>query len=339
MNIEKPQPDGGKEQANKTPANQEVPLTPPDAAQRVEQLLTEKLSTRLERELAGIATVRVIEQPGRKEGEQAREVLQIDITNREKWQSPECQRKFLPLIGVILQQTFFPEKDPNDWTPDELVNEYHGCDPDLPDRILLIAEGQQITGFSMVKRCQNTKTDHIPVVAQQLVSVEAGERYKGTGTELMSLIRQTYPDAAIVSATHTPAAVIVKKRHAALNGENFYFCGHRDGDSSLTNSTDEERIISEAEESYREMLRTDYGGLDEGEQKGIPPHCVNYGVNSIAWADEHQWRQEDTSPLAATFNQLRKSVFDQGRQQEGIYGMATVLPKKCLTKQAPPLAE
>jgi len=338
VNIEKPQLDGGKEQADKTPASREGALPPPDTAQQVEQLLTEKLSTRLTRELAGIATVRILEEP-KKEGERPREILQIDITNREKWQSPECQRKFLPLIGVILQQTFFPEKDPNDWTPDGLVREYHDCDPDFTDRIILLTNGQRVTGFSMVKKCNNTQTDNIPVVALQLRSVEAGKRYKGTGAHLIHLIRQTYPDAIIISATHTPAAVTATKRHADASGEPFYFCGYRNGDSSLINTPAEEHTITEAEESYRDMLRVDYGGLDEEEQKGIPPHCVNYGEGSISWTDDHQWKPGDTSPIAATFNQLRKSVFDQGRQQEGIYGMATVLPKNFLTKKVPPQAE
>jgi hypothetical protein len=305
------------------------PLPGSNTKQSAEAILSEKLSTRLEREFAGVATVQALPSP---ENQKQQEILQISVINRERWRSPECQRKFLPIIGSILQQTFDPDHADVTLSPDELVAEYKDCDPDFMDNMIIVTQNQQVRGFIMSKHCKPTQTDQVPVVALQLTSVEAGSKYQGTGKQLYKLLYDQNPGAAIVAATHTPAAIQSKAK--SLQGDRrLYFCGLRDGDEAKNLSKKELRIVQEAEAQYRDMLDKEYGDDPLVDQSGIPPHCITYGEGSIAWTDEHQWREGDTSPMAQSFSKLRKWVFDHGKEGEGLYGMLTSLPEKALREE------
>lgn len=293
----------------------------------VEHLTGQSLSSHLGQKLHGAATVDVLEREG------DRETFVINVTDRERMRSPECLRHLLPHFGAILRQTFAKGEAaaPAPQDPERLLKDFSDSDICYTDRMIVVARGHAVEGFSLMKHGPAPAQGEMPTASLQLISVEAGKQYAGMGKYLYSRVLAQYPGTAISAATHTPAALSALSTVARERGFRLYFCGRRDGDPAAALTPAERAAIGRSEAEYRRMLTEDYGDFFKGiPQEGLPPHSINYGPDSIPWREEHRWRQGDHSNMAQTFNELRSWVEQHDRTKEGIYGMFTLVPESAL---------
>ncbi|MFA7681776.1 MAG: hypothetical protein WCX61_01975 [Candidatus Peribacteraceae bacterium] len=293
----------------------------------MDETVNKPLSALLKEKLDGIAQVNVIET-----GNPNRETLRIDVTDYERWNSRETAETIVPILAPVLQQFYEDSPEhPFDMQKD-VIDDPDGSDYCLCDQLFLTANNQQADGFAMLKKLGDTPKDHVPVILLQLISIEAGAHYKGSGKALCNLIRDQNPNAALVSATHTPAMVSVIRGIQARD-EHVYFCGDRIDEQDDPDGDRYHRIREDAEEMYRDYLRADpdwYNNIPHYDTGDL--QTVNYGSASMPWTDEHVWNSDDTSRAADVFRKLRRWVVENGHQDQAIFGMLTSIPAQSVTK-------
>lgn len=280
--------------------------------------------------LDGVAEVTFLEE---REGSN---VCRITVTDKARW--PEKLKELCPYFGPLLHEGIYADTQPMPEGAD-LEEFFVHEDIALADRMIFTAKGDHVRGFIFEE--DGKKLSHRDTPSHNLLMncIERGARNGKWGSYLYGKLLAEHPNDALISATHTPAAVKAGIRSGNREGFRTYYCGKRftDPDAEPIPLTPlEEEIIREMESRYvAEVMDPDYGlDLDPDAQTELEPfHCFTAGeASTISWTDEHTW-QGRQCPLGDVFNGIRDYVMKSGRQKEGIYGMLIRLPESMFTEK------
>lgn len=287
------------------------------------------LTDQLTEDLSGVAEVSTVQMPGL----EGREMIRIDVSDKETWASEENLRKLLNPFGEVLFDSYRDRDDPSVFPVDDpearekfFQENMIGTDLSLSDDVYVVAEQGRVIGLM----CSRSVEFANGMRADEALLTGVVRSQEGTplGRQLYEFMLENTTSDALISVSHTPSAVKNGIRLGDAKGWNVYYGGLRDGDPGKQMTEAETSMLARVEGGMKAMVADD---PDIGHfQDGIPPHYISYGDLGIPPRKLEELRFKEGDPLRGTFEDLIHWQMEN-RPEHTIYGMLISIRKSAVS--------
>ncbi|MDP2586157.1 MAG: hypothetical protein Q8P32_00070 [Candidatus Komeilibacteria bacterium] len=235
------------------------------------------------------------------------DVLRLDITDKELWESPDEARKLVPAFGKMAYEVYGSQgkRAPYDPSNQEMVeaslqDDIVDGDISLADKMFIVAKGDKVAGFlvlSFEELNETEKTAYVP-----LTIVDPEHRGEKLSKELYRMAFAVEGISAFTGFSARPEAVKNRLEIGKEFGFTGFYAGYKDGQFGEMGTPEEQAKVKELTDLAMGEAET---AKEKKRRKETPYGYVVYdkSVNPIAPITESDLKFEAGDPLGRTFRE------------------------------------